>query len=66
MKLFFDFPYKVRLKHISYQLMHELVRYMKSVNMHGEKLKVINAKQAKMNNIYKNTKYKLLNLCMSW
>ena len=28
--------------------------------MHGEKIKVINAKQAKMSNIYKNTKYKLL------
>ena len=28
--------------------------------MHGEKIKVINAKQEKMSNFYKNTKYKLL------
>jgi len=28
--------------------------------MHGETIKIINAKQAKLNNNYKNTKYRLL------
>ena len=33
---------------------------MNSKNMHGEKIKIINAKQARLSNTYKNTKYKLL------
>jgi len=39
-------------------MVHELVRYMKSVNMHGEKIKVINQQVLRL----KTCKIKKINL----
>jgi len=39
---------------------HELVIKIEYNNMHGERIKIINAKQAKLYNNFKNTKCKLL------
>jgi len=39
---------------------HELVIKIEYNNMHGERIKIINAQQAKLYNNFKNTKCKLL------